>query len=40
MNFSIKNDNPFRIFAQLQNIAHEHRGAKNTIDLSRGDPGL
>ncbi len=37
--FSIENNNPFKIFRLLQDVAKEHVGAGEMIDLSRGDPG-
>ncbi len=37
--FSVAGNNPFRIFRVLQEIAREHVGEENMIDLSRGDPG-
>ena len=37
--FSVKDDNPFIIFQQLQVVAREKNGDRNVIDLSRGDPG-
>lgn len=37
--FSVKDDNPFRIFRILQEIAREKYGDGGFIDLSRGDPG-
>lgn len=37
--FSVENNNPFRIFRVLQEIARESVGGDKMIDLSRGDPG-
>ncbi len=37
--FSVQNDNPFRIFRVLQDIARTKFGEGGFIDLSRGDPG-
>src|SRR3989344_2955281 len=37
--FSVENDNPFRVFRTLQDIAREKFGDGGFIDLSRGDPG-
>ena len=37
--FSVKDDNPFRIFRILQDIARAKFGDGGFIDLSRGDPG-
>jgi aspartate/methionine/tyrosine aminotransferase len=37
--FDIAFDNPFRIFRLLREVADEHVGVENVVDLSRGDPG-
>ncbi|MBD3360548.1 aminotransferase class I/II-fold pyridoxal phosphate-dependent enzyme [Candidatus Peregrinibacteria bacterium] len=37
--FDLKQDNPFRIFRWLRQIAIESVGEENIVDLSRGDPG-
>jgi len=37
--YDLKEDNPFRIFRVLRDIAIENVGEENVVDLSRGDPG-
>ncbi|MBT4917295.1 pyridoxal phosphate-dependent aminotransferase [Candidatus Peregrinibacteria bacterium] len=37
--YDLKEDNPFRIFRVLREIADENVGESNVVDLSRGDPG-
>ncbi len=37
--FSVDHSNPFLVFPLLQKVAEENVGQKETIDLSRGDPG-
>ncbi|KKR23609.1 MAG: hypothetical protein UT55_C0087G0006 [Candidatus Peregrinibacteria bacterium GW2011_GWE2_39_6] len=37
--FAVAENNPFRIFRILQDIAKESVGEESVIDLSRGDPG-
>lgn len=37
--YDLKEDNPFRIFRVLRDVADESVGEENVVDLSRGDPG-
>ncbi len=37
--YDLNEDNPFRIFRVLRDLADESVGEENVVDLSRGDPG-